>query len=244
MKIGALLCVGALVNVGVAWVCVARAEWPPAGCGGCIAVGIARIPLDTALAHEQSRHYGVSPRTWIAAVELARGYNAEFADDIRGGSRSRIGFRSDHATVTFKPEPPRRASWAWEHVWVQSISAGWPCKALRCDLECPIGAVRPSEVRCRWGWNAAGGAGPSQALMAGRLFPLGPVPLGFLANTALYASLTGAVVNVGILARLRRRRHGHCGACGYDLSGLASGMCPECGCQRAHAATGRAAERP
>ncbi len=230
-KIGALLCVACIINVGVAWMCVARAEWPSEGrCGGAILVGIARIPLDSgARAHEGARRWGVAPGTWIAAVELARGYNAEFADDIRGGSWSRRGFRCDHVTVTFKPNPPRRASWSWEHVWVQSIAAGWPWKSLRCDLECPVGAVRGTDVRCRWGWNPTGAEDPSQATMKGRLFPLRPVPLGFLANTMVYAALLGAVVNVGVLARLRRPRRGHCTACGYDLSGLVSGVCPECG---------------
>ncbi len=168
-------------------------------------------------------------QTWRAAVELARGYNAEFADDIRGNSWVRRGFRSDSVTVTFKPDPPRRASWPYEHVWVHSISAGWPWMSLRCQLECPVHAGPSSDVRCRWGWNVKNAPGPTEAMLANRLFPLRPVALGFVANSALYATVAGVVANVGLVFRLRRRQRGHCGACGYDLAGLVSGICPECG---------------
>ena len=33
----------------------------------------------------------------------------------------------------------------------------------------------------------------------------------------------------GPLRRWRRRRHGHCAKCGYDLHGLTEPRCPECG---------------
>ena len=53
-------------------------------------------------------------------------------------------------------------------------------------------------------------------------------------------SLPAALVPAGVFvplwvkqarrdARARRRRRGQCPHCGYDLSGNASGVCPECG---------------
>jgi hypothetical protein len=40
-------------------------------------------------------------------------------------------------------------------------------------------------------------------------------------------------IRVMSVIRARRARAGHCRACGYDLTGVTSGRCPECGCSRA-----------
>jgi hypothetical protein len=39
------------------------------------------------------------------------------------------------------------------------------------------------------------------------------------------------LIAIGVVARPRRQhRPGRCGTCGYDLTGLKGGVCPECGC--------------
>lgn len=48
------------------------------------------------------------------------------------------------------------------------------------------------------------------------------LPLWVLAGMGVVASYFG-------VRGLRRKRAGCCGACGYDLGGLLSGRCPECG---------------
>lgn len=78
-----------------------------------------------------------------------------------------------------------------------------------------------------WRWDATypsgliiDGAGAS---MAGWYFPKAvAAPLWPLA-------LTGLVATIVLWRRSRRPPPGHCGVCGYDLTGNTSGRCPECG---------------
>ena len=50
------------------------------------------------------------------------------------------------------------------------------------------------------------------------------LPLWFL-----FAAAVGVTVLLFWLERRARPRKGYCSACGYDLTGLQSGACPECG---------------
>lgn len=61
--------------------------------------------------------------------------------------------------------------------------------------------------------------------------PIRPVWPGFAINTTFYGlALFGLVRGVRTLRRDTRHRHGRCGACGYDATGLDQGaICPECG---------------
>jgi hypothetical protein len=53
---------------------------------------------------------------------------------------------------------------------------------------------------------------------------------GFAVDTALYGAAPFlAYLLIGPVRRSLRRRRGNCPACGYDLSGIAIGTCPECG---------------
>ncbi len=51
---------------------------------------------------------------------------------------------------------------------------------------------------------------------------------GWVLPLAMLAWPVGSFV-VGPVRRHRRRRRGLCAACGYDLTGNTSGVCPECG---------------
>ncbi len=63
--------------------------------------------------------------------------------------------------------------------------------------------------------------------------PVRPAWPGFALNTLVYGTAAfGVITSVGGIRRSRRRRHGLCVRCGYDVGGLA--VCPECG-----TATGR-----
>jgi hypothetical protein len=63
-----------------------------------------------------------------------------------------------------------------------------------------------------------------------RALPLRPLPLGFAINTLIY-SLAWLLILTAIPALRRRARiaRSRCPACNYDLRGLSSGLCPECG---------------
>ena len=64
--------------------------------------------------------------------------------------------------------------------------------------------------------------GPSAATPTIFLVPYGMLTLLFLIAPLIWLVLWGR-------AQQRARRVGYCPACGYDLTGNASGMCPECG---------------
>lgn len=67
-----------------------------------------------------------------------------------------------------------------------------------------------------------------------RVLPLGIRPLGFAADTVLYANIWHCLIFFPALLRAAlRRRRGLCAACAYDLTGIAPGApCPECGTPR------------
>ena len=60
----------------------------------------------------------------------------------------------------------------------------------------------------------------SSALVVDRVWVIGALCVG---------NLPGAIIVARYVGRRRRRGWGKCGACGYDLRGLPSPRCPECG---------------
>ena len=64
----------------------------------------------------------------------------------------------------------------------------------------------------RWGWRWQDYEGVSWTI----------IPLWIPLSIAL-------PVTLWLWLRRRRRKEGHCGKCGYDLTGNVSGRCPECG---------------
>lgn len=65
--------------------------------------------------------------------------------------------------------------------------------------------------------------------------PFAPLWPGFIANTLIYAALWWLLFTGLVSARsARRTRRGLCTRCAYDLRGVPSGVCPECGEAHAH----------
>lgn len=99
---------------------------------------------------------------------------------------------------------------------------GWPMRAMWYEVRIAGG-----------GRLNSGGADvpPDLAWFGpGPVLPLRVLPLGFAADTALYAAAW--LVVLGAIGRARRRaqRHlGRCPDCGYDLAHADHDRCPECG---------------
>jgi hypothetical protein len=112
-------------------------------------------------------------------------------------------------------------------------AAGWPLLSMRS-----LGLYESPSSTVDWAWSFRfrDARGPNAAFrrsdpLDGTL-PLQPIPLGFAANTALFAAGWWTVLFLPIiLARWgRRRRKGGCAQCGYPFIGLApKAACPECG---------------
>jgi hypothetical protein len=65
---------------------------------------------------------------------------------------------------------------------------------------------------------------------SGRAIAFIPVWPGFAIDAALYGAVwAAAILGVGHLVRLGRCRAGHCENCRYDLTGITTTICPECG---------------
>jgi hypothetical protein len=74
------------------------------------------------------------------------------------------------------------------------------------------------------------GKGTFAAPFAGRTLAFLPIWPGFAIDATLYTAVWAiAILGVGHLVRRRRVRTGHCKCCRYDLTGITTGVCPECG---------------
>jgi hypothetical protein len=102
---------------------------------------------------------------------------------------------------------------------------GWPCRCLT------TGFLNPGGGGIRWG--AIEDPRLEQVHLPATL-AYQPIWGGLAANTALFAVPWAALLwGLARAARWwRRRGPGTCAACGYDLRGNRSGLCPECGAPR------------
>lgn len=102
------------------------------------------------------------------------------------------------------------------------IQAGWPFVALSGQISVDgemAGAIKIPR------WLVANVETPAR-----RLLPITPHATGFVVNSALWALLLVTLtLGPGWLRRHHRIRFNRCPTCGYDLSGAAHDLCPECG---------------
>jgi hypothetical protein len=109
---------------------------------------------------------------------------------------------------------------------------GWPLPAAQSLV---LGLMSPQAAapyRVDWGVPLRHDTtrGSRNSLADLRMVPWKPVWPGLLADTALYAGAWWCLLLIPrTIASRYRRRQGSCPSCGYDMAGLESRVCPECG---------------
>jgi hypothetical protein len=143
--------------------------------------------------------------------------------------------------------------WAWEEAETAIVDSALPQPAprpMRFRLWVFVRAGWPFEAFRGWSWQLLDDLGGPNEHISHQAFAIVRVPLlrygvsrtghflvpyyplwpGFIANSLIYAALCWLVIAGLVSARAARRaRRGLCTRCAYDLRGVTSGVCPECG---------------
>lgn len=99
------------------------------------------------------------------------------------------------------------------------LAQGWPFRCFLGVKATVATAAGDTVTGTRWLYEPGGFT-----------FATRPMVFPFLANTVLFGALwIGARSLATSLIRQSRWRRSRCGACGYDINGLVSNLCPECG---------------
>ena len=108
--------------------------------------------------------------------------------------------------------------------WGQVRSGfGWPTASLYFDVT--LNSSLKSRKQVFGGWELRDGL---QFLGSGRVLPYRVIPIGFAANTLLYAAILWSLIcGRTTRRRLIRNRRSLCSACGYPIG--ESPVCTECG---------------
>lgn len=113
---------------------------------------------------------------------------------------------------------------------------GLPFRCCWTGIAHPYTSPQPSAERWLGSGRLLDSAKPSWKHGLGRDygFPTGILPLGFAANTTIYATAWFALLSVpGFIRRRFAKQKNTCPACSYNLQGLPTNApCPECGGQR------------
>lgn len=128
-----------------------------------------------------------------------------------------IGYSRSHACIQFG-WPFRSFEYA-EHSWFNIATspefASWRIEGWRGGWPLALDAHAEADSF-------------SSYLRPDHIYPLTPIPLGLLANTAFYTLLTlGLVRSLGLIRRTNRHRKALCPHCAYPIG--TSPACTECG---------------
>lgn len=215
--VGLLVVLGVGLNVAIAW-CLAL--WAPVGASPPTRFSI-NAPHDVAVEIDAARSRAGAKGAWESV----------FGSRDEGAGVTLIGC----VEVTYKAvnaQNPIRLLYV--------LRAGWPWRCVSAKLERDVLATDQSRDRVFGGietpeWLSAreftSESQASQDVGLGeadrRLLPLRVEWGGMLKGSAFYTGAIGVLFVPFVIRRVRRKRLGHCAACGYELAGLS--LCPECG---------------
>ena len=225
-RIPAAAVLGLLTTIAVAWSLAAFASlkgsrvevWPVMH-----ANTLEHLEVTTA------RRAGSMRRLWLPGIPGQVGASAKFHSDLASTINVNVPF-PDMAWGDF-PRISRTDPSMLNGIVGMEDARGWPRLALWCSIE----GVRLHSIQTPLA--SSGGIALSRSepdTAAYRVLPFRPIWRGLLIDWAAYAILwlvlfTG--LGFSALRRALRLRRGLCPACGYDLTGNTSGVCPECGGQ-------------
>jgi hypothetical protein len=222
------LILGAAVNVGIAW-WIAVATRPPI-----------RWHVPTGSVSYNGPWIGRVPSDWPGFVATAPGEKCVS-----------FGSATDHFALGYTKREIR-ASGSYGIYSMDVHDVGWPLRSLRRVEQdvylnhvtlrgggpCPQVKWWGGVTMMGWADKSRQGPGFNDSVV----FPLIPLPLGFVVNTAVYSAMCLLLVAIAGAGRTRLRvRRGECGACRYPVGGLRT--CPECGtsCPQSGAVNGASA---
>lgn len=193
------LCVGVVVTYGVAWGFAAYGQ----------AIAFQKLTQATSRWGDGARNdRGVAPEVTVS--QKAFGMETFIS----------TGYGQSYASIYFE----QKACYGYPLLGLQWIVHSYRSPLSLQERDIDTGpwnlGIAISESQC------FGNAAPFYP----RRLPLRPVWPAFMANVSVYATCFAiAQLGVGVVRRRFRTRPEGCQACGYDVGGLAGGVCPECG---------------
>jgi hypothetical protein len=165
---------------------------------------------------------------WYVQVTSGSGWFICSSHILQPDGRGVLGRQRSQVPVwslvnSFSPSEVAGGAAAAESAWdLQERAAGWPCLAIvERVLDGNADRSAGHEFTIRWPGSPRG-PDISLAFM--------PMWSGFVVNTLVFAVCWAAVPYLVIaVVRRNRGRAGLCPKCRYDMCGLTSGVCPECG---------------
>ncbi len=163
---------------------------------------------------------------WPARVPSDWPVPSTIIEDAGFGASSVFAGFPDQDELSKPDHPTLRTVWRTQ--------VGWPCRAIEwTSINDSGNRVIPNTILRRSGysirWHGISGGLTAEQGPPGRIYhvPVRPIPLGLAINTTCALALA-----IGLrftVCRLFGPRPHQCPSCRYDLRGLSSSVCPECG---------------